>query len=99
MSPPPTINVPPPHHPPYLKSNSNCLYIQGRALHESAIRFSERFNMDQCVGAIDGTYVPIRRPLRNPHAFINRKGFYSLNVLVGIIIYQKRNPLKNHQLV
>ena len=57
--------------------------IQGEALHEEAIRFSERYPMNQCVGCIDGTHVPIRRPTRNPHAFICRKGFYSLNVLVS----------------
>ena len=68
-----------PIHQQYIKLH----IIQGEALHEEAIRFSERYPMNQCVGCIDGTHVPIRRPTRNPHAFICRKGFYPLNVLVS----------------
>ena len=32
------------------------------------------------LGCIDGTHVPIRRPIRDEHLFINRKNFHSINV-------------------
>ena len=59
-------------------------YFQGEDLHLSAIKFSKRFGMDQCVGCLDGTYVPIKKPKRNPNAYICRKAFHALNVLVSI---------------
>eukprot|EP00795_Rhopilema_esculentum_P011847 gene11847-2387_t len=32
------------------------------------------------IGAVDGTHIPLRKPEECPTEFINRKGFYSLNV-------------------
>lgn len=37
-----------------------------------------------CMGAVDGTHVPILRPSVNEQAFVNGKGYHSLNVMVGI---------------
>ncbi len=34
------------------------------------------------IGAIDGTHIPIKAPSEEEHLFINRKGYYSLNVQV-----------------
>ena len=34
-----------------------------------------------CVGAIDGTHIPILAPLINKEDFFNRKGFYSINAM------------------
>ena len=34
-----------------------------------------------CVGAIDGTRIPILAPLINKEDFFNRKGFYSINAM------------------
>ena len=47
---------------------------------ESAANFSARYGFPQCRGTFDGTHIPIRKPKENPTSFINRKGYYSLNV-------------------
>ena len=33
-----------------------------------------------CLGAVDGTHIPLRKPNENPSTYINRKGYHSLNV-------------------
>ena len=59
--------------------------IQKDELHEAAVRFARRYGMDQCVGCLDGTYVPIRRPVNNEAAYISRHAYHALNVLVSHI--------------
>ena len=46
----------------------------------SAANFFKRFGFPQCLGAVDGTHIPILKPNENPTAYINRKGYHSLNV-------------------
>ena len=38
--------------------------------------------LPRCLGAVDGTHIPILRPSVQEHAFVNRKGWHSLNVMV-----------------
>ena len=45
-----------------------------------AAAFYKEHNFPQCIGAIDGTHIPIKQPVENGAYFINRKDFYSLNV-------------------
>ena len=33
------------------------------------------------IGAIDGTHIPMSRPLEEPDVYINRKGYTSVNML------------------
>ena len=40
----------------------------------------EKRGFPQCVGAIDGTHIPIIAPKENPEDYFNRKHFYSINV-------------------
>ena len=41
--------------------------------------------MDGCVGAIDGTHIPIKKPKDSGKKYINRKKFASM-ILQGIFI-------------
>ena len=43
-------------------------------------RFLEHHGFPQCIGAIDGTLIPICQPNQNYADCINRKGFTSVNV-------------------
>ena len=36
--------------------------------------FLEKHGFRECIGAIDGTHIPIKRPSDNSCAYINRKG-------------------------
>ena len=47
---------------------------------ESAANFFARYGFPQCIGAVDGTHISIRKPKENPTSFINRKGYHSPNV-------------------
>ncbi|KAJ8935146.1 hypothetical protein NQ314_012964 [Rhamnusium bicolor] len=42
-----------------------------------------------CVGAIDGTYIPIKAPTKNPEVYINRKCFYGIT-LQAICDYNRK---------
>ena len=47
---------------------------------ESAANFYKQHGFPQCIGAVDGTHIPIRKPEENASDYINRKGFFSFNV-------------------
>ncbi|XP_041465990.1 protein ANTAGONIST OF LIKE HETEROCHROMATIN PROTEIN 1-like [Lytechinus variegatus] len=54
----------------------------GQKLEECVARFAGRF--PQAVGAIDGSHIPIKAPVKNPKDYFNRKGFYSV-ILQGVV--------------
>jgi hypothetical protein len=42
--------------------------------------FESKFGMVQAFGCIDGTHIPVLRPVKDPQDYFCYKGFYSLNV-------------------
>ena len=50
------------------------------AVQEKVESFYSAYGFPQCLGAVDGTHIPIKRPRGNPTDYINRKSTYSLNV-------------------
>ncbi len=67
-----------------ISINLASTYIQTpkteKEVEELAARFYAAHGFPQCLGAVDGTHIPIRRPNENPMDYVNRKGFHSLNV-------------------
>ena len=50
----------------------------GEALVNAVKGFKEKWNLPQCVGAIDGSHIPVRPPELNHTDYYNRKGWYSV---------------------
>ena len=42
--------------------------------------FEPKFGMVQAFGCVDGTHIPLLRPVKDPQDYFCYKGFYSLNV-------------------
>lgn len=51
-----------------------------KEVEEAGQGFLQNHGFPQCIGAVDETHVPITKPKENATDFINRKGFFSLNV-------------------
>ena len=52
----------------------------GDALKSVVEGFEEKWGYPQCLGAIDGSYIPISAPELNHTDYYNRKGWYSMTV-------------------
>ena len=67
-----------------ISSKMAAVYIKAPtsevAVREAAERFFFQHGFPQCIGAIDVTHIPTRKPNEKSVDFINRKGFNNLNV-------------------
>ena len=64
----------------HLASTYIKLPTSEQEVQASAANSFNRFGFPQWLGAVDGTHIPILKPNENPTAYINRKGYHSLNV-------------------
>ena len=62
-------------------------YPEGGRFQEVLNGFEEKWGFPQCIGAIDGTHIPITPPAHCRSDFCNRKGWYSVNAQC-IVDYQ-----------
>ncbi|XP_052415715.1 uncharacterized protein zgc:113227 isoform X1 [Carassius gibelio] len=53
-------------------------FPDSKRLKEMADVFENRWNLPQCVGAIDGSHIPIIAPEKYPRDYFNRKGWHSI---------------------
>ena len=51
-----------------------------REVQELVNQFHVYHGFPQCMGAVDGTHIPIKEPTENASDYINRKGYTSINV-------------------
>lgn len=56
-------------------------------MYTGAAAFYDRFGEKPlCLGAVDGTHIPIIAPRVRENNYVNRKNYHSLNVMVNIIL-------------
>lgn len=51
--------------------------------------FESKWGFPQCVGAIDGSHIPIASPQEHPADYHNRKGWHSI-ILQGVVDHELR---------
>ena len=61
----------------------------GAALRENVEAFKTELGFPQCVGAVDGTHIPIISPQKCPADYYNRKGWHSI-ILQGTVDHAGR---------
>ncbi|XP_065678198.1 uncharacterized protein LOC136093174 [Hydra vulgaris] len=61
---------------------SKILYLPKNKteMKNKTLEMETKFNMPQPFGFIDGTHIPIRRPLESSQDYFNYKGFHSISV-------------------
>ena len=52
--------------------------LEGECLKEVVTGFERLWGFPQAAGAIDGSHIPIKKPLESASDYYNRKGFYSV---------------------
>ena len=57
-----------------------CAPTSEKDVNELVRNFYDFHGFPQCIGAIDGSHIPIKEPNENASDYINRKGYTSLNV-------------------
>ena len=53
----------------HLASTYIKLPISEQEVQASAVNFFSRFGFPQCLGAVDGTHIPIQKPNENPSSY------------------------------
>ena len=61
--------------PQYIKHPQTIGKVEEMATH-----FQQRHGFPQCIGAIDGTHIGIKKPSEKASDYINRKGSYTMNI-------------------
>ena len=64
----------------YLGSKYIVLRTNEKDIEEMTSNFYNSHGFPQCIGAVDGTHVGVKRPSLNANDFINRKRKYTLNI-------------------
>ena len=49
---------------------------------ELAANFNHDYGKPRVLGLVDGSHIAIRKPVENEAAYVNRKGFHSINAMV-----------------
>ena len=62
-----------------LESKNIKLPKSEEEVKDHAAKFYQKYGFPQCIGAVDGTHIQIKRPKENSTDFINRKSNFTLN--------------------
>lgn len=63
-----------------LRSKYIQLQRNNEEMRTKVSKFEAKFGMIQAMGCIDGTHIPIKRPIKSSQDYFCYKQFYSLNV-------------------
>ena len=64
----------------HLVSKNIKIPLTEAEVNQPDTNFFAGYGFPLCIGTVDGTHIPIRKPKVNPTSFINRKKYHCLNV-------------------
>ncbi|XP_016039307.2 putative nuclease HARBI1 [Drosophila simulans] len=65
-----------------LCQDAISIQMSKHQMQTSSINFLKKYELPRVVACLFGTHVQIKKPLKNCSAFLNKKGYYSLNVML-----------------
>lgn len=73
----------------FFLSNLSPKFIKWPSDEEKLVIATEFAKNDflNVIGAIDGCHIRIDKPIEDPNSYMNRKGFYSIHVLLFIYLH------------
>lgn len=68
----------------YMLRNTFIVWPTRQQAEETFTKIEQRYGFPGVIGAVDGTFIKISAPARNPEAYICRKNYYAIQLQVDV---------------